>query len=629
MPSRPITESDIALSSSSAYVKKYPNPFFDIASSFVPKNIKTLFKYCRTFFYTNAFLRNVVTKLTEYPITDLLYDSDVSIHVKEKYNEYLNQDLKIKNFLIELGLDYFTFGNAFVIAHATPKRFLKCSACGEEHLIDNVKYKFKNFSFDGECPVCKGYSKFIIKDEFIKNQKNLKFVRYAPENIDIDYNPITSDATYYYSIPNKIKAKIAKGDKHILKTIPSVFIESLKNRKKIELDPNNFYHFKRPTLAEEDMGWGKPIILPALKEIYYLQTLKKGNEAIANEHIIPKKSIFPANTTTLDPFTTMNLGKWKGKIEEQIKKWKSDPNHIGVFPIPIGYQELGGNARNLLLTPEMKFLEESIINSLGVPLEFIKGGTTWTGSSISLRIVENHFLTYRELLTDFINHFMVKKIHEYLSYPKITLKFKKFRMTDDSEAKQLAINLNASGKISDKKLLDEFGYDSVTEIEELKNSKQEYLDALVKEREAQATGEGKAQEIMAKYQARAQHAIETEQSKIKTELFHEELSEENKTIPEDPSLIIEKYSREVLMYPIEQRTAILEKLYKEMPVTASFVAERIQEIEARLMAESGMVSQEEIPELSKKQGAPEKAVTKEDEIPVEGERHKGKTKGTP
>ena len=45
-------------------------------------------------------------------------------------------------------------------------------------------------------------------------------------------------------------------------------------------------------------------------------------------------------------------------MEEQVKKWRNDPNHIGIFPIPIGYQELGGNARALMLTPEMKFLED-------------------------------------------------------------------------------------------------------------------------------------------------------------------------------------------------------------------------------------------------------------------------------
>lgn len=64
--------------------RKYPNPFFDLANNYIPKNIKTLFSYCRTFFYTNAFIRNVVSKLTEYPITEILVDAKTDPIIREK-----------------------------------------------------------------------------------------------------------------------------------------------------------------------------------------------------------------------------------------------------------------------------------------------------------------------------------------------------------------------------------------------------------------------------------------------------------------------------------------------------------------------------------------------------------------
>lgn len=371
-----LTEEDVIESKS----RKYPNPFFDLATTFIPKNIKTLFKFCKFYFYTNGFLHNVITKLTEYPITDILLDNDLDDETYQKYTELLNDKLKIKSFLIEIGLDYFTYGNAFVTFNQKHKRFLTCPTCKESTLIEHVtKLKLFKYQFKGNCPNPKCSAKdviFKVEDKYIKHKDSFNLVKWSPENIDIEYDALTGDHSYYYQIPSKIKQQLISGNKTLIKNIPLVFLESLKTKKKIVIDKNNFYHFKRPTLGEEDMGWGKPIILPAIKEIYYLQTLKRGNEAIVNEHIVPKKSIFPANTTSLDPFTMLNLGKWKTQIEDQIKKWKVDPNHIGVFPIPIGYQELGGNARTLLLTPEMKFIEESIINSLGVPLEFIKGGTS-------------------------------------------------------------------------------------------------------------------------------------------------------------------------------------------------------------------------------------------------------------
>ena len=78
-------------------IKKYPNPFFDLAQNFLPKNIKTLFRYCRGFFYTNGFIRNVVTKLTEYPITDIQFDSSLEPAIKTKYEKAFRDKIKLKS----------------------------------------------------------------------------------------------------------------------------------------------------------------------------------------------------------------------------------------------------------------------------------------------------------------------------------------------------------------------------------------------------------------------------------------------------------------------------------------------------------------------------------------------------
>jgi len=82
MPVKHYTDNEMLQGPNSG--RKYPNPFFDLAKNYIPKNIKTLFSYCRTFFYTNAFIRNVVTKLTEYPITEILVSSKLDKTVREK-----------------------------------------------------------------------------------------------------------------------------------------------------------------------------------------------------------------------------------------------------------------------------------------------------------------------------------------------------------------------------------------------------------------------------------------------------------------------------------------------------------------------------------------------------------------
>ena len=262
-------------------VLKYPDPFFDLSRNFLPSNIKKLFKWCRTFFYTNEFIRNVITKLTEYPITDIIFSNEIDNETEQSYRKFFDKNIKLKKMLIEIGLDYYTYGNSFISAQIKFKRSLKCGHCKEENPIENVSFKYKKSQFLGICPSCKKEDVvFIPKDIYLKNVDGLVFTRWSPENIDIVYNHITGESRYYYNIPTELKKGIIRGNVDIVATMPLEFLDAAEQNKKIKLDNNNLYHFKRPTLAEDDMGWGKPVILPALKKLYYMQTLLRANEAI-------------------------------------------------------------------------------------------------------------------------------------------------------------------------------------------------------------------------------------------------------------------------------------------------------------------------------------------------------------
>jgi len=310
-------------------------------------------------------------------------------------------------------------------------------------------------------------------------------------------------------------------------------------------------------------------------------------------------------------------------MEEQIKKWRSDPNHIGVFPIPIGYQELGGNARALMLTPEMKFLEEEIINSLGVPLEFVKGGSTFTSGSVSLRIVENAFLTYRELLGDFLNYFVVEKLSQYLNYPPVALEFKKFKMADDIQAKQVVMNLNQSGKISDEKMLEEFGFNHEKESAAIKKAAKFQRENMLEDNKAQATAQGEATIIGGQYQVRAQKAMEQEQLRIQTEMFQDELSAELQAIPEEPYKIIDKYALEISMMDEREAIKTLQTLATTMPTTATLVQSRLAQLQsAALEAELMMEEQMGAPAGGEAAAQPPQNVNKSPDS-----KQKGPTKG--
>jgi len=625
----PISESSYSVSDYPSPRHRYPNPFFDLSRTFVPSNVKTLFTYCRSFFYKNEFINSVLYKLTEYPITEILVQHE-NPDIKEAYRTILNHNIKIKTLLTEIGLDYHTFGNCFVSINIKFKRYLTCPLCKESFQLQEQKdLKFVNWKFAGKCCRCKQeVLDFAVEDRPLETPDAITFVRWVPERIDIDYDPLTGDVVYTTTVDSKVKKALLNGNRKALERTPLLYINAIKNDKKIELNPDNLYHFRRPSIADDDMGWGKPILLPTLSVIWYMQILRRGNEAIAMEHVIPNRAIFPSSQGNVDPYTQMNLPKWRAQVERQLKMWKEDPNHIGIFPIPMGMQSFGGDAKALNVTPELKFLEESVINSLGVPVEFIKGGANWTGSSISLRIVENHFISYREYLLDFLNYFALPKISEFLSLPPVKVKFRKFKMSDDSEYKNLLIQLAQLGKVSDSKLLENFGEDP-DEDHKLQMRDMEFqaeLQKMVANRQAEAQGRGMVTQM--KFQAQAEHAYLDEKAKIREALFAEDIANENAKVPRKSTNLIEQYTYEVMALPPEDQALTMNKMYAVMPMTAMAVLHRMQDLQTgapliepgKQVGESGKVKAP-----AKKEVTPAKPPAKK----PAAEKHTAQKSGTP
>jgi hypothetical protein len=555
----------------------YPNPFFDLSRNYYPKTVKSLFKYCRIFFYQNEFIHNVISKLASYPITDFIYDGLNDDSVKENYQELADHHLKLKSLLIEIGLDYYVYGNCIISANMKFKKFLICPVCGNSVPVEKVSYRWVNYGFTGDCAQCQNKAvQFTVQEKYLKNPKYFKFIRWAPENITIDFDELTGESRYFYNMNEKTRKGIQSGKKEVVERVPELFITAIKENKKIELDTRNLYHFKRPTLAEEDQGWGKPILLPVMKMLWYMQTLRRGNEAIVSDHLVPMRALFPAAQGNLDPFSQMNLGQWRSNVEEQVLRWRRDPNHVGVFPIPIGYQSLGGDAKMLMVTPELQFLEESIINSLGVPIEFIKGGSTWTSSSVSLRIVENGFLNYREQITDFLNYFVVPKIKYFLGYPPVTMRLKKFKMSDDVQAKELVLQLSQLNKISDSYVLEEFGIDPVEDRKYRKSDSEFGLELSMDQMKAQSEAQGKGQVILARYQTLAQLAAQEEAARANEKKFSAELVAELKITDQDPSDVLQKTSLTIQNMDPKTQQAYLAKIQQEAPRSFGFIMARLQ-----------------------------------------------------
>lgn len=414
----------------------YPSSYLSLADYQIPKTMTEVFSYCRYFYKFDSLIGGAINALSRFPVTDILFDDIKNLpenwDAKEDspilalYKEIF-EELRIEDELIRIGIDYWLYGN--------------CIIFGE----------FEDFSQDPSIP----------------DMRWKRIFRLDPAKVVIDIDPLTQEKTYKWQVPAKIKKIIKdKKPKDKYDEIPEVIKQAVKENKLVVLNSDNIYHFSREGESGDGSVWGTPVVLNVMKQLAYRNILRQAQEAIAREHMVPFRIYYLEPTDRFDP--QVNWGKVSRDFADQLQHAARDPNYKVVSPVPVNMLAVGGQGRALMLTAEIEQLQSEILAGMGVPREFVFGGVSYSGASISLRTLENQFITYRLLLIDFMNNFMIKRMAQVRGEWRSkeddgflpTIKLADLKMQDDVQQKQLVISLNATNKISDEYLYGMLGIDS-------------------------------------------------------------------------------------------------------------------------------------------------------------------------
>lgn len=454
------------------------SPLFDFLTSFVPRKLKDLFRLCEYLYFNCSQIYAALQKFCTYPITDLIYET-TNEALKDRYKDLHDKKLKTKRILIRGAIDKFVYGNAFFSLYSPFVRFLKCPKCQHLANVEHVDYKFrlKKLSWSFTCPHCSSGVEGEVVDRKITRPDKVSVIRWDPKLMDIDHNPITGHSVYYYTIPKELKERVSKGNKHLINTLPLEFLKALKDDKIFQFADGQIFHMKMDAPAGIEAQWGFPPLASTIKLFFYAQVLRKANEAIALDYVVPLRIISPKQASgNADPLLTISLERWSSEMKTNVKKWRRDPLHIMWSPIPAEITHLGGQARALMTLGEVQAAEDNIIAALGLPKEFIYGGFSAMGSGIQLRVLENQLLHQTSDLNDLLQ-WITDKVALLLGWESIQVELAPFKFIDDVQQKTLLLQLNQadpSGPVLSKgTLLESFDVDL---SEEREKRKQETLD---------------------------------------------------------------------------------------------------------------------------------------------------------
>lgn len=525
---------------------RYDSPFLDMTSTFLPKTLKSLITFIASFVLGDSIVSQCINKLSEYPITDIIYGDEENPaqldkdKTTAKWKKLFEDHLKMTRVLKQCGMDYYAYGNSVMSIHYPFKRMLKCPKCGTEHTAEGLNAAFKNFKFVAKCigKDCMYNGVMKARDVSSQEMSKMSIISWDLTFIDIKYNPITDDHFFYYTIPPSIYTAVRQGDMDIISSLRLEVIEAVEKRKQLKLMSDNVFHLKRPGpqyLIPGQRGWGIPAVMPALKDIFHVRVLKKGNEMIAFDHIVPLRILFPMAQGDVSPHAIMNLGSWRTKVEDEIRKWRADPNYISVVPLPLGMQNFSGDSKLLMLSQEVKLVEDDIITGVGMIPEIIRGGASWSGSNVSLRVVENTFLNHRNDMLEFID-WIKEKASGYFKMPPIDIKMSDFKMADDLQKKEMmlknALDAPATSIISRTTMQKELGLDPEKEYNLKEQELKRMIELKIKSAEGEAEAQGSATVINAMFQADAELAnrSKSEQNEREYQQDREKAFEEQKAV---------------------------------------------------------------------------------------------------
>jgi hypothetical protein len=450
---------------------KFPNPFFDIASEYIPNDMHTILEWAEYIYMTFGTWRSASRKVVRYFLTEIILEGE-SDEEREDYQTYLEDDLHLLTELAQIGDDFMVYGNVFVSIYFPFDRFFICPQCRTEFHNDVVKYTFDaaNLEFTSKCAKCQYAGPFGHEDRRSPDRSRVKLIRWNPKQIRLIVHPVSGDIQYFWDIPTDFINKLRAGDDFFLKSTPWSIIKCLKadgdggGGHLFEFRKDSIYHFKETTLAGLPIvGWGIPSIIPNFKLAYYIQVLRRADEAIALDYIMPFRVLYPDSTGAgSDPLQLHASDIFVGKMQNMVRRHRNDPTTVQIAPYKVGYQVLGGEGNELTPKDQIAQALDELLNSFGYPAELYKGSLNIQAFPVALRLFEKTWGSMVDGYNDLIG-WILTSIAQHFMWGEITGKLRSVTLADDIERKALALQAAAGMDVSKGTAYKPFGIDYMDE----------------------------------------------------------------------------------------------------------------------------------------------------------------------
>ena len=468
--------------------REVTSPFAKLTRRVYPRTIRETFAWAEELWLHHGMYKQAVSTAVRYFMTEIdVSGDDVKFQDRKNYIKAVKENFDILEELAVIGDDYIAFGNSFTSVYRPFIRTLSCRnpqcAMKAPLMLWEGYFQFTNGEFDGRCPKCGWHGKLLREDQPIpKGESKPVITRWPPQFMEIKHHPISHHSIYRLDLSRykQLRDPIMLGDIMFLNETPWEILMAVVQNQKFEFDKGEIYHMRFPIPAVEEpmlKGWGLPPFMADFETAVLVAMLDKYVETIIVEYLMPFRVFSPPKATgDNDPLLTLNMGDFVNSVMTMLKRHRRNPTDWNFLPYPLEYQVFGGEAKNIVPVDILKHFEIRLLHSMGIPPEFyefsISEAQKTAGPVIGFKMFERVWQHFANQLNKW-STWLVNKQGEIMHWEKVRAELKPVSMYEDTEVRQMKLELAAAGKISDDTAFQTLGINAEMERKKLQDEQEE------------------------------------------------------------------------------------------------------------------------------------------------------------
>ncbi len=448
--------------------KKFGDPFLLPSAETFPNDIRGTMDLCLYLFNLNKNYGAIANRVVSYFITDITFEGESNKKERDALRDVLVRMLSLFAKMQQAGHEWAVYGNAFVRCVEPFDRYLIDDRNGSykaiaiasypEHL---VKYNWSDLTYTvPDLTVAKNMSRkkrklgglptvtLKFRDKPAAAPDRFSIVFLDPRFVSLDKAHHSDSVQYIYTIPPSMDARIKTGVLHEINNTPRGLLEAVANNKDYRYHSGEVYHFKAPTVTGiSDSGWGLPEVISNYHSIHQLQVYRKADAAIAMDYLHPMRIFTPDESSGVnDPVMSLNSAFHTAQLQKLIAAHRKDGTSMHALPFKVGYHELGGNGKQMILQEVVTAYTDALFDGMGFPRELYRGSMNVEQLPNAIRMFERHYEWLYHALNGMLE-FVSNTVQRAMDTDAIKVSLKRPVMAYTAEWMQIKMQLAANREI--------------------------------------------------------------------------------------------------------------------------------------------------------------------------------------